>query len=127
MPSVSSRCSSSHASAHFDALERSGSSGVLSYAASTSSSFRKISRQGREVELGEAVAVLGAAEARDQVAGPAHVRGGWVIAHELEGEIGLDGAGEVRGTAGKEVPSAVGLLETAKVVADQRKSSVVFL
>ena len=50
-----------------------------------------------------------------------------VVAHELEGEVALDGAGEVGLAAGVHVPAAVGLLELAEVVGDQRQVRVVLL
>jgi hypothetical protein len=59
------------------------------------------------------------------VAGGLHVGCVGVVAHQLEGEVGLDRAGEVGRAAGVHVPAAVLLLERAEVVGDRGELGVV--
>ena len=83
--------------------------------------------EGGEVEFGEGVAVFGAAEFEADVFGGEHVGGIGIITHQLEGEVGFDGAGDVGRAAGVHIEAAVGLLEEAEVVGDEGEIGVGFL
>ena len=80
-----------------------------------------------EIEFGERIAFFGAAQAADQLPRPDHVRSAGRIAHELEGEISFDRAGQIGRALGKQIPSAIGLLEVAEIVGDFDEAGVVFL
>jgi hypothetical protein len=105
-----------HPARQVDDLRRDAGAGVVADLA-----------EGGEVEVGEAVAALGAAEAQDDLAGAEHVGGFGGVAHQLEGQIGLDGAAQVGGAAGIHRPAALFDLEAAEVIGYWRQVGVVLL
>ncbi len=83
--------------------------------------------EGREIEFGEAVALFRAAEPQHDFAGASHVRGVGIVAHELQGEIRLDGPRKIGRPAGKQAPSAFGVLQIPQIIGDLWQVGIGFL